>query len=84
MGYYLVRVIQIINGERVQKYESTPFFRTSLHAAKVEASQITRFRFQKIQAVCDITNQRHWTTDSDILWSKFDDDYIMELHVHSF
>ena len=81
MGDYQIAVIWAIGYEGEGQWKSILFFKTSEHAAKVEASALVKFRFQKDAELCELADSKHWEQETDTLWSKSTDDggYRIEL-----
>ena len=79
MGDYEVHVVEVIDGVRQKGWTSIPFFKTSEHAAKVEASALVAFRFQKKDGAPQLAKKKYWKNESDGLWSKTDGSWIIEL-----
>ena len=81
MGDYQVSVIRALGWDGTGDWKSYPFFKTSPHAAKVEASSLIRFRFQKYPKLCELVDSSNWEKESDTLWSKSSDVYKIELRL---
>ena len=70
MGDYQVFVTWAIGWEGTEEWKSYPFFKTSLHAAKVETSALIKFRFQKDEKLCELVDNGKWDKESNTQWSK--------------
>ena len=79
MGDYEVHVTEIVDGIRKKGWTSIPFFKTSIHSAKVEASHLVSFRFQRKAGVPELANKKKWDNISENVWSKTNDKWIIEL-----